>query len=169
MQKTEFSGRDKTRVINSQQQYGNTIYKSKVRVNSHDYLQAFYFGFNDEKQRLSYERIIKSHFKEENLKNSSTKFYSSGNVLIAFRCYTVSSSEKYGFTAYRFSRSLEAWKAARNVNLKSIHEIDEYRIKAREEKKKLKLERERLDLEKEKLNEEMRKRISEWQDLIKSK
>ena len=136
-----FSGRDKTRTMSEQQQYGNMIRKWKVTINSWDYFKATCFRFDDEKKRTMHENKIKSELKKNKTKNGSIKFHSSENVLIAFECYSRSSPEKYGFSAYPFLWGRVASKAAKNVKMKSEKEMDEYEVELEKVKKEKKLEK----------------------------
>lgn len=156
MVKITLSGRDKTRTLSKQQQYGNMIRKWKERVKSWDYLEATCFRFDDEKKRARHEKEIKIELEINKEKHGSIKFHSSGNVLIAFECYTLSSPKKYGYTAYPYFRGRVASKAAKNVVLKSEPEMDEYKLELEEVKKEQRLETIIYLLKHEEKDEEIR-------------
>lgn len=107
---------------------GRYVRRSRETVYATDFFSVTFISFNSQKQRLASQDTILKDIKDTD-NPSSTKHYSSDNVLIVFQCYSVGKGLR---GAYPFSKSLVTRKAVKNVRLNSQDEIKKHIIKFKE-------------------------------------
>lgn len=91
----------------------NTIGVYEGTKSANDFFDVYYYGFNSEEDRISRQKAILQTFKD---KEGSIKHYSSENVLIVFRCFSIGSHMS---SAYPYIKWLVTRNAVKNVELES--------------------------------------------------